>query len=340
MAEAFYRSGYFKGINGYEQAITVVMMGQELGIPPATAITGVHIIEGKPSLSANLIASAIKKSGKYNYKVLSNTDKECRLAFYELWGSKWELLGESVFTIEDARTAGVAGKNVWRQYPKAMLFARAISQGQKVYAPDVFGGAAVYYDGEIEESLASREEPSAVPVAAPPKAKSKLAMIRDEWGFTTEEFDKARGDIDSKTASQMVRDAYDKGKKSLAEVFRAAPVAVALASEDWGANDNGYAAFGHTLTGSPTTGALTTADGSDDAWQALERAGFPKNSVAEVSDAIFDDCELSEEFRCSVGHTLIVLDFVDNATREQHALALEQVDTFAALGPVIQEALL
>jgi hypothetical protein len=176
MVESFARSGMFKEARDYDRAITVALVGQEMGIGPATSLMGIHIIEGKPSLSANLLASQLKKSGKYNYKVRTNTATECQIEFYELWGGAWESLGLSEFTIDDAKAAGLAGKDVWKRYPKAMLFARAMSQGCRTHAPDAFGGSPVYYEGEIEESMTVKEAEYREVPAAP---KAKIASL--EW---------------------------------------------------------------------------------------------------------------------------------------------------------------
>jgi hypothetical protein len=98
-------------------------------------MTGVNIIKGKVTLSANLIASAIKRSGRYNYRVVTLTDDACRIDFYEAG----ERIGTSEFSTADAKAAGLAGDN-WRKFPRNMLFARAISNGAKWYCPDLSGG--------------------------------------------------------------------------------------------------------------------------------------------------------------------------------------------------------
>ena len=176
MVESFAKSGLFKGVQDFNKAITVALVGQELGIGPATSIMGIHIIEGKPSLSANLMASQLKRTGKYNFRVKVNTSEICTIAFYELWGGKWEEIGVSEFTIDEAKVAGLAGKDVWKKYPKAMLFARALSQGVRTFAPDAFGGSPVYYEGEIEESMTVKEAEYREVPAAP---KAKIASL--EW---------------------------------------------------------------------------------------------------------------------------------------------------------------
>ncbi|NBW10334.1 MAG: hypothetical protein EBR82_20125, partial [Caulobacteraceae bacterium] len=157
MVEAMSRSGFFKEAKDYDRAITLALVGQELGVPPATSIMNIHIIEGKPSLSANLMASQLKKSGKYNYRVRETTATACRIAFFEMVAGKSEEIGLSEFTIDDAKTAGLLRNPTWTRYPKAMLFARALSQGVRTFCPDAFGGSPVYYEGEIEESLSARE---------------------------------------------------------------------------------------------------------------------------------------------------------------------------------------
>jgi hypothetical protein len=182
MVEAMSRSGFFKEARDIDKAITLALVGQELGIGPATAIRGIHIIEGKTSLSSNLMAAQIKGSGKYTYRVRENTSKVCRIEFFEMVAGKSESIGTSEFTIEEAQQANLMGNPSWKKYPKAMLFARALSQGARTHTPDVFGGAPVYYEGEIEESLPVQEPPQK------PKGDAELIAIRKAWGFSPEEW--------------------------------------------------------------------------------------------------------------------------------------------------------
>src|SRR6478735_185597 len=96
MAEAFASSGMFTDAKQMGQAFVKIQAGQEIGIPPFAAMSGIHIIQGKPTLGAGLIASAVKGSGKYNYKVVKMDEKICSIDFYE--GT--ENIGNSTFTIE------------------------------------------------------------------------------------------------------------------------------------------------------------------------------------------------------------------------------------------------
>jgi len=142
MAKAFAESGMFADTKSAAQAIVKIQAGQEIGIPPFAAMTGIHIIQGKPTIGAGLIASRVKGSGKYDYKVVEATELKCSIDFYQ--GK--EKIGNSSFTIEDAKKA--LTKNL-DKYPKNMLFARAISNGVKWYTPDVFSGP-VYTPEEMQ----------------------------------------------------------------------------------------------------------------------------------------------------------------------------------------------
>lgn len=142
MAKNFAESGMFTDAKAMTQAFVKIQAGQEIGIPPFAAMSGIHIIQGKPTIGAGLIASTVKGSGKYDYKVLQLDEKACSLDFYQ--GK--EKLGNSTFTIADAKAAQT--KNI-DKFPKNMLFARAISNGVKWYCPDVFAGP-VYTPEEME----------------------------------------------------------------------------------------------------------------------------------------------------------------------------------------------
>jgi hypothetical protein len=142
ISKAFYESGMFTDIKSAAQAMVKISAGAEMGIPPFAAMSGIHIIQGKPTIGAGLMAANVKASNKYDYKVVEQSEKVCSIDFYK--GK--ELLGNSTFTIEDAKKAGT--KNL-DKFPKNMLFARAISNGVKFYTPDVFSGP-VYTPEEFD----------------------------------------------------------------------------------------------------------------------------------------------------------------------------------------------
>jgi hypothetical protein len=142
LAKAFAESGMFSDTKSAAQAIVKIQAGQEIGIPPFAAMTGIHIIQGKPTIGAGLIASRLKGSGKYDYRVVEASEKVCSIDFYQ-GNTK---IGNSTFTIEDARKA--LTKNI-DKFPKNMLFARAISNGVKWYCPDIFSGP-VYVPEEMQ----------------------------------------------------------------------------------------------------------------------------------------------------------------------------------------------
>lgn len=142
IAKAFAESGMFPDTKQAAQAIVKIQAGQELGIAPFAAMTGIHIIQGRPTIGAGLIASKIKSSGKYDYEVKEMSDTNCSLDFYQ--GKK--LIGNSSFSIADAKKAGTKNMD---KFPKNMLFARAISNGVKWYTPDVFQGP-VYTPEEMQ----------------------------------------------------------------------------------------------------------------------------------------------------------------------------------------------
>jgi hypothetical protein len=142
ISKAFYESGMFTDIKSVAQAMVKISAGQEIGIPPFASMTGIHIIQGKPTIGAGLIASRLKGSGKYDYRVVEASEKVCIIDFYQ-GNTK---IGNSTFTIEDARKA--LTKNI-DKFPKNMLFARAISNGVKWYCPDIFSGP-VYVPEEMQ----------------------------------------------------------------------------------------------------------------------------------------------------------------------------------------------
>ena len=158
-------SGYFDAKGGGEQAVaqlaTKILAGREMGFSPFASANGIHIIQGRPTVSANLMASAVKGSARYDYRVREMTDTVCRIEFFERTNGKLETIGVSTFTADDAKKAGTQNMS---KFPRNMLFARTMSNGVRFFCPDVSSssvytpeemGAAVDAEGEIIEVPAS-----------------------------------------------------------------------------------------------------------------------------------------------------------------------------------------
>lgn len=160
-------SGFFQDTKDAAQAIVKIIAGAELGFGPVASMVGVYIVKGRVTLSANLIGSAIKRSGKYNFRVRRLEDDGCTLEFFE----GRESIGVSTFGIADAKKAGLTGNDTYNKFPRNMFYARAMSNGAKWFTPDIFGGP-IYTPDELgaEVDAETGEILSAPPAPAPLEA--------------------------------------------------------------------------------------------------------------------------------------------------------------------------
>lgn len=142
LAQLLSQSNFFEDCKQAAQAGVKILAGMELGFPAFASMTGIYIIKGKPAIGANLMAAAVKRSGKYNYRVIEHTDQSCKIAFFE----HGQQIGLSEFTAKDAAKTGTQNMG---KFPRNMLFARAISNGVKWFCPDIFLGAPVYTPEEL-----------------------------------------------------------------------------------------------------------------------------------------------------------------------------------------------
>ena len=182
-ATALHASGFFSDVKTQAQAMVKVMAGAEIGLPPFASMSGIHIVQGKPVLGANLVATLVKNDPRYDYRVKQADNKACILTWYE--GGR--AVGESSFTWDEATAAGLTGKDNWRKYTSDMLFARALTRGARRYAPGIFGGAPIYTpdemgvdtdeDGQIIEGQAVTVASPADPEPPAPKANGKPARV-------------------------------------------------------------------------------------------------------------------------------------------------------------------
>ena len=146
MAKSAYGSSFFKRVGGLEGVLTVMLAARELGIPPMQALMGgIHIIEGRPEISARLIGLKIRQAGHAMKIIEANTKKCVIYGKRSDTGEEWT----ETYEIEEARVAGkIKPDSNWLKVPGDMCFARCISRLGRRLFPDVIMNA--YVEGEVE----------------------------------------------------------------------------------------------------------------------------------------------------------------------------------------------
>lgn len=159
LGELLAKSGYFEECKLAAQACVKILCGAELGFPAFSSMTGIYLIKGKPAIGANLMAAAVKRSDRYDYRVLELSDRVCKIAFFE----RGKEIGVSEFSAADAQKAGTQNMG---KFPRNMLFARCLSNGVKWFCPDIFLGAPVYTPDELGATVDEDGEVIELPIPA------------------------------------------------------------------------------------------------------------------------------------------------------------------------------
>lgn len=159
--------------------------GAMLGLHPLAALMGIHVIEGKPSASAGLISSLVRTAGhRLRVTTEGEWDDGTFKAIAELVRSDDEdFTFRAVWTKRDAERAGLLGKDNWKNYPRSMAKARAITEVAREgaeeallgvhYTPEELG-ATVDANGEVLV-IAEVEEAPEVKTQEEPKSRVKRA---------------------------------------------------------------------------------------------------------------------------------------------------------------------
>jgi hypothetical protein len=90
-----------------------------------------------------MMARFQQQGGKVDWKIL--TDEEVTATFSHPSGGSATI----TWTFEQARKAGLTGKDNWKNYPRAMLRARVVSEGIRTVFPGVVLG--VYTPEEVQD---------------------------------------------------------------------------------------------------------------------------------------------------------------------------------------------
>lgn len=213
-----------KHIKTPADAVMIMLTGAELGLGPMASLRGMHCIEGRVSMSAEMMLAVVASAGvRFQWLYTDSTRATIRMV-----RDGWEPF-EMSWTIEEAKAASLTGKGNWKSYPAAMLRARCASAACRAYCPDLLGGGGVYTPDELESSgvvVATLEpEPEVDPAV--------LDAIREEMDAAAERGDATEVDkiaarklgplkLDADTKARMVR-AYKQAREHAVKVSTPAP---------------------------------------------------------------------------------------------------------------------
>ena len=162
-------------------AFVAAETGAALGLEPLQALASIAVINGRATLSSDLMAAVIRRAG-HTLRIVENSPESVTATLIRADDKTFKF--EVTWDKDKATKAGLWGqRGPWSQYPTQMLRARAITEVARqgasealmgmIYSPEDFG-ATITDTGEVLEAEIVDEAP-AKPAKPAPAAKPKPA---------------------------------------------------------------------------------------------------------------------------------------------------------------------
>ena len=167
-------------------------LADALDVSLAQAITGITVIQGKPTMSAEMMRALVLRAG-HRFTVTDMTDQAVTVTVAR---KEWpDDVQQFTFTMADAQHAGLAGSATYKKPPKAMLLARATSMACRAVVPDVVSGMGYTPDEIGHDDPVKRVDTARLT----PKAAPKTTVEVVETVAETAEVDVETGEILAET---------------------------------------------------------------------------------------------------------------------------------------------
>jgi hypothetical protein len=194
IADRAAKSAYIAGARTPERAAMLILAGRELRVGPWQALSGIHIIKERPSISAHLMGALVQRFIREQrggvFRATEQTSERCTIEYRR---PEWDTSSFVTWTIEDARRAGLGvgqGDSNWHKFPRQMLFSRATGEAARSGFPDVVQGLYTPEEledvpyappsGEVAPAVAARVvETTPDDTPAPPSQKSPRRIAAD-----------------------------------------------------------------------------------------------------------------------------------------------------------------
>lgn len=138
LADAAVASGMFADVKNAGIAKMKILAGREVGLEPIAALQAIHFFNNRVVYGAGVYTGLMLDSNKYDYQILEHTHEKCVIQFFRRNGEKMEPSGPPVeYNKEDAKRAGLSGKDVYTKFGDDMYFAGAIRKGFRRHCNDL-----------------------------------------------------------------------------------------------------------------------------------------------------------------------------------------------------------
>lgn len=168
MAGAMAQSGLF-GVKNATQALALMLVAQAEGQHPATIAQDYDVIQGRAARKTHSVLARFQQAGGVvQWQELS--DSRAEATFSHPQGGSLRIS----WTLDQARRAGLAGKDNWKNYPRAMLRARCIAEGVRAVYPAAIGGMLVAEEARDLGPLPAIAAASGTPAETMPALEESL----------------------------------------------------------------------------------------------------------------------------------------------------------------------
>jgi len=169
-----------------EAVLAALMSGAERGLGPMESLRSVHVIEGKPSLSAEAMRGLVLAAG-HDIEIVESTATRATVVGRRAGSDSTS--PPFTWTMDRARRARLANKQNWQTYPESMLLARASADLCRAVFPDVIAGLAATEEIiDLEpEATTARKVPArrGLAASAPAPAAVTAAVPTPDEGIET-----------------------------------------------------------------------------------------------------------------------------------------------------------
>lgn len=149
--------------------VAAIMYGDEIGVGPMQALAGIHVVDGRPQPSAELMRALIFRAG-HNITIHQSTGEIARISGLRAGHPEANRVTVT-WSLDMARSAGLTHKQNWQKYPRAMLLAAASRDLARLLFADVIKGLSGTDDADPGEWEAWADTaPAEPPPVAPPRA--------------------------------------------------------------------------------------------------------------------------------------------------------------------------